>query len=121
MARQHVAPVGSPSGADPIARIARAEREAFVRGPTDRVVPADTPEVQPPTRPLAPVGLARTVDRALGRIALPTLLELTDALEDAAAVLSDEPRLEPALRDVIDAVLADERRKVLRYVDLRDA
>lgn len=121
MARPDVARVGAPAGLDPIARIARAERDSIARAGSDRIVETGAPELQPPTRPLAPAGLARTVDRALGRVVLPTLLELADALDDAAAVLVGDARLEPGLRDVIGAVLDDERHKVLRYVDLRDA
>lgn len=110
------APARAPARTDPIALIDAVERGEAVPG----LAPVDHgPDLQPPSRPLAPRGLAGVLDAALGPVELPGLVELADVLARAEAEVARDPAIEPGLGEVIVAVLGDERRKVTRYLDLR--
>jgi delta 1-pyrroline-5-carboxylate dehydrogenase len=78
------------------------------------------PDLVEPSRPFAAQGLSGTVERAMGPVALPTLLELVDALDDVAQHASAMNDIDPAMSEVALAVLSDEQAKVMRYLDLRD-
>lgn len=111
-------PGGIPAG--PIGVIARAEarREVAARG--SAAAEEAQADLVPPVRELAPQGLAAIVDAAFGPVRLPGLMPLADALEAAAARMEMLASVDPALAEVAGAVVADERRKILRYLDLRD-
>lgn len=120
MAQQRVSSLDRPTRAGPIDRIAEADRNRVDAVRPEGANEFDAPELQPPSRPLAPQGLAGAVDRALGRVELPTLLELANALDEASEALAQDDRIEPAMRELLSAVLTDEQRKVMRYLDVRD-
>ena len=120
MSTRSLSPVGTDLKTDPIARIAQAERlsaeEVAARAPV-----IDTgPDLVEPSRPLAPQGLSAVLDGALGAVKLPTLLELANALDDLSAQAELMSDIDPAMTEVVSAVLDDEQRKVLRYLDLRE-
>lgn len=120
MANPPVTRVEGGNGPEPIVWIARADaaRAALV-APAELAL---DPDLQPVPRPLAPQGLAAVVDRALGPVDLPRLLDLAEALEAARIAAAPSTfEIDPALADVVDAVLADEAAKVMRYLDLRGA
>lgn len=104
----------------PIAAIAQAERLQKTEEFAQPGVFDDVPDIVEPSRQLAPQGLTATVDRALGSVKLPTLLELANALDDLSGHLDTLTDIDPALAEVAGMVLQDEQNKVLRYIDLRD-
>lgn len=109
---------GPSAKTDPVALIARAERAR--PGAPASLAPVDHgPDLQPPSTPLAPRGLAGVLDAALGPVELPSLVALADVLARAEAEVARDPAIEPGLGEVIVSVLGDERRKVTRYLDLR--
>lgn len=114
-----LSPVSADLKTDPIAQIARADR---IEGEAVGQVPAfdPGPELVEPSRPLAPKGMAAVVDAALGPVKLPTLIDLADALDDLSSQADLMSDIDPAMTEVVQAVLADEQRKVLRYLDLRE-
>ena len=118
MAEPGVNRIGGGRPTDPIQIIAAAERErAAAQGAP---APDASPDLAPPSRPLAPQGMAGLLDHALGPVRLPTLLELAEALELARVELDLSSEMELEMAEVVTAVLEDERAKVLRYLDLRD-
>jgi hypothetical protein len=121
MSGQTLNRVGADFSADPIAAIARAERAGRADPVTQPQIVDGGPDLVEPSRQLAPQGLSGAVDRALGSVHLPTLLELANALEDLSAHVESLADIDPALSEVAGMVLQDEQRKVMRYLDLRDS
>ena len=124
MTQRRIEPRDAGARLDPIATIARQERltrdVAFDRATIGDRDAEDRPDLVPAAAALAPQGLSGLVERALGRMTPPGLLELANALEDLQGHVSALADVDPALAEVTASVLADEQRKVLRYVDLRD-
>ncbi len=120
MSDRPVAPLARGRPAGPIDEIARAdaERRNATQNATTSVGSASDPgpDLQPASRPFAPQGHARIVDQALGRVQLPRLIELAGALEEARRAARIAADIDPALAEVIDAVLDDEGYKVARYL-----
>lgn len=121
MADRGLSRIGGDITTDPIAAIARAERAGKADALLQPQVVDGGPDLVEPSRQLAPQGLAGTVDRALGSVRLPTLLELANALDDLSAHVESLADIDPALSEVAGMVLQDEQRKVMRYLDLRDS
>ncbi|MEM8693433.1 MAG: hypothetical protein AAGG57_16300 [Pseudomonadota bacterium] len=119
MAERSLTPVGADLSSDPIARIARAEQARADASPQAQIFDSG-PDLVEPSRPLAPQGLSAVVDASLGSVKLPTLLELANALDDVGQHAGLLAEIDPAMSEIVTAVLDDEQRKVLRYVDLRD-
>ena len=121
MADRGVSPVRGEFTQDPISAIARAEKAARVGDDQTAPMVFDTgPDLVDPSRPLAPQGLASVVDQALGQVQLPTLLELANALDDISDSADAMAEIDPAMSSVAKAVIEDEQRKIMRYLDLRD-
>ncbi len=117
---ERVTQVTPRRGLDPIAEIARADRSAGIDTARLDNAPDDGPDIIPPSSHLAPQGLAAIMDRALGRVTLPTLLELQSALATARERLAVDPMIERGIVDVVEAVLVDEQSKIGRFIALRD-
>jgi len=121
MANQNIPAVRVKSSADPITIIGRSELAVSQKVAGNTTNPLDYgPDLQNPSHPLAPMGLAAKLDDAIGNVRLPKLLELADALEHSLAEIDATSDLDPEMSTVVLAVLSDEKRKVLRYLDLRD-
>jgi hypothetical protein len=120
MADRNLSAVAGRVSIDPIETIARADRIAAAE--TTRPKPGldEGPDLVEPSRPLAAQGLASKVEQAMGPIALPTLLELVDALDDVAQHANAMDDIDNGMSEIARAVLADEQAKVMRYIDLRD-
>lgn len=118
MAEPGLSRIGRGRPADPIQIIAAAERDRAQAQAVPSTDPA--PDLVPPSRPLAPQGMAGLLDQALGPVRLPTLLELAEALELARVELDLAQGMDSEMAETVAAVLDDERAKVLRYLDLRD-
>lgn len=120
MSDRRLAPIGAEISADPIGAIARAERQRLSDNPASTQAFDAGPDLVEPSRLLAPQGMAGAVDRALGSVKLPTLLELANALDDISGHVDALAEIDPGMAEVASAVLGDEQRKVMRYLDLRD-
>lgn len=121
MADRNLIPPGpGQSSIDPIEAIARADRQTQAGTAPLRASVDQGPDLVEPSRPFAPQGLASTVEQALGPVKLPTLLELVDALDDVAHHAGAMDDIDSGISEVARAVLDDEQRKVMRYLELRD-
>jgi hypothetical protein len=101
--------------------IARAELARSSRSHEPRAVD-EQPDLVPASGLNRPKGLAAVIDTALGPVDLPALFELQSALasvEERLRASGDAGPL-PELNDVVVAVLAEERDKISRYIDVRD-
>lgn len=77
----------------------------------------EEPDLQP-AQAAPPVGLRGLLDSTLSGVRLPTLLELASALEQAEAEIRGSGAVEPGMSGIAADVLADEQRKLMRYLDL---
>ncbi|RMC34922.1 hypothetical protein [Paracoccus alkanivorans] len=96
-----------------------ATRPAPPKPSAEPYIPADRSEARKEDVGTGSSGFGAILDQGLGHAHLPDPIELVAALEAAGEHADMADRAVPGLGKLVSAVIEDEARKLLRYLDLR--